>query len=156
MPDRLSITCDARELLTQMDKIIPGIEDVCKDVALEVAKRLVFGARSRVRRATGETADGIHYEESHDRKGYVVLSSFKGATISFHRHIKGYWRSKGPGAGHTQRVSPWNPVPYFLEYGTKYMTERPFFFSEVAIQEAGFQRRLSEAIQAKLDELGFT
>jgi hypothetical protein len=128
--DGFTISADATELLALLDKVGDAVDDVCRDVSRETAKRLVFGAMSRVQRATGQTAKGIHFEESRDRKGFVVLA----------------YPSEG---------DPRGPVDYWLQYGSKFMHAKPFFFAEAALEESGHLRRMTEAVSAKLEEMGF-
>lgn len=130
MADGFTMAVDASELLTLLDRVGDAVDDACRDVSRETAKRLVFGARARVKRATGQTAKGIHFEDSRDRKGYVVLA----------------YSSEGDDRG---------PVDYWLQYGTKFMHAQPFFFADAAIEEAGHLRRMTEAVSARLEELGF-
>jgi hypothetical protein len=128
--DSFTITADAREVLALLDTAGAAIDDVCRNVARETAKRIVFGARSRVRRATGQTAEGIHFEESFDRTGFMVLA----------------YASDGDARG---------PVDYWLEHGTKFMLARPFFLAQAAIEEGPHLRRMTEAVAEKLEEMGF-
>lgn len=131
MADGFTISADASELLALIGKAGDAVDDVCRDVSRETAKRIVFGARSRVRRATGHTKEGIHYEETRDKKGYVVLAY----DVTVLPHLA--------------------PVDYYLEYGTRYMQEHPFFRSAALVEEAGHLRRMTEAVALKLEEMGF-
>lgn len=129
MADGFTITADATDLLALLDKAGQVVDDVCRDVSHETAKRVAFEARARVSRATGKTAEGIHVEEARDRRGYVVLA---------------YDVNAGQ-----------PPVDYWLEYGTRHMHARPFFRSSATLEETGHLQRMTEAVAAALEEMGF-
>ena len=127
MADGFSATVDDAALLAMFDRLGPSIEFHCREVGRDTAKRIVSEAQGRVRRATGQTAKGIHWELSQDDKGYVVLGYRKGEQA---------------------------PVDRFLELGTATMLKRPFFWASMEVEAAGHRRRLEEALQAALTELG--
>lgn len=88
------------------------------------AGAIVREARGRVARRTGALAEGIHYEESADGIGWVVLA------VRADRPQVGFW----------------------VEFGTRYMTARPFMYVSAALEQPGHDRRIGaivlEAIQA--------
>jgi hypothetical protein len=91
------------------------------------AAAIVREAQGRVARRTGALARGIHYEESRDGLGYVVLAL----------------RADRPNVG------------FWLEFGTRYMTARPFLYASAIVEAPGHQRRMGDAVQASIDITGF-
>jgi hypothetical protein len=91
------------------------------------AQAVVREARGRVARRTGATAAGIHAEESRDGTGYVVL------------------------AVRADRAN----VPFWLEFGTRYMTARPFLYASAAVEAPGHQRRVGDAVGESIAVTGF-
>ena len=91
------------------------------------AAAVVREAQGRVARRTGALASGIHYEESRDGTGYVVLA-----------------------------VRPDRPnVGFWLEFGTRYMTKRPFLYASAAVEQPGHERRIAEAVADAIQVTGF-
>ena len=88
----------------------------------------IFGpeAKGRVARRTGRTAAGIHAEEAHDGNGYVVVATNEHAPLA----------------------------PVMLEFGTRYMSRREFFFASARIEEGAHERRVFEAVQTEINEKG--
>lgn len=127
MADGLTISVDAKEVLALLDRLSASAQFVTREVCLDTAKRIVAEAQRRVARATGVTETGIHWELTRDGKGYVVL---------------GYQAGKQ------------EPVDYWLQYGTKYMRSRPFFFSSALLEEGPHLRRLIARMQQWLDNVG--
>jgi hypothetical protein len=91
------------------------------------AAAVVREAQGRVARRTGALASGIHYEESRDGRGYVVLAL----------------RADRPNVG------------FYLEFGTRYMTKRPFLYASAAVEQPGHERRIADAVQTAIDITGF-
>jgi hypothetical protein len=91
------------------------------------AQAVVREARGRVARRTRATAEGIHAEESRDGTGYVVL------------------------AIRAERAN----VPFWLEFGTRYMTARPFLYASAIVEQPGHERRIADAVQQSIDVTGF-
>jgi hypothetical protein len=98
-----------------------------KAAAEVTAAAIVREAQGRVARRTGALASGIHYEASRDGTGYVVLAIRAG------RPNVGFW----------------------LEFGTRYMTKRPFMYASAALEQPGHERRMGEAVQTAIDVTGF-
>src|SRR4030095_17001935 len=46
-------------------------------------------------------------------------------------------------------------VGFWLEFGTRYMTARPFLYVSAALEQAGHQRRMAEAVETSIDVTGF-
>jgi len=91
------------------------------------AAAIVREARGRVARRTGVTASGIGYMESRDTTGWIVHA-----------------------------VHPDRPgLPFFLEFGTRYMTRRPFLYVSAALEQPGHERRIADAVADSIDVTGF-
>lgn len=123
-----SASVDASVVIAMLDRMAESADFVCREVGRETAKNIVAEAQRRVRRATGDTADEIHFELTRDGQGYVVL---------------GYQQGVGEGV-----------VDKYLEFGTKYQYARPFFFSSAQLEEGAHMRRLTARIQEWLDQVG--
>lgn len=128
MSDMFSASVDASGLLDLFDRMGPSMDFLARTVALDTAKRIVREAQARVKRATGETAEGIHFEVTYDGAGYVVLGYTKGNNDA--------------------------PVDRYLEHGTERMYARPFFFQSAELENGPHLRRLTEAMQDWLDQVG--
>jgi len=98
-----------------------------KAIAEVTAAAIVREASGRVARRTGALASGIHYEESRDGTGYVVLA------VRADRPNVGFW----------------------LEFGTRYMTKRPFLYASAAVEKPGHDRRMQEAVADAIQVSGF-
>lgn len=91
------------------------------------AKAIVREARGRVARRTGALAEGIHYEESQDGIGWVILA------VRADRPQVGFW----------------------VEFGTRYMTARPFLYVSAALEQPGHDRRIGDIVLAAIAKNGF-
>ncbi len=107
---------DTTETVALLDRLAYSAQFVLLEVARTTAQKIVQEAQARVRRATGETASEIHYELTRDGTGYIVLAYREGGNDGV--------------------------VDKYLEYGTKYMYARPFFFSSAMLEEGPHMRRL--------------
>lgn len=138
--DGLQVETDATGLLRALDRLgAELVERHTKPACKVTAERIQAGARARVARKTGRTAAGISVEESRDQLGYVVLPFDADFELALIR------------AGNDQQ--PAN-LPIWLEFGTKYMSPRPYFFAAVELERVGHDRRIREAIQDAIDENG--
>jgi hypothetical protein len=126
--DNFSATVDASSVLALFDRMGPSIEFLARNEALETAKRIVREAQARVKRATGQTASGIHFAVTYDGAGYVVLGYTTGNNDA--------------------------PVDRFLEYGTEKMYAKPFFWSSAELESGPHMRRLTDRITEWLVEVG--
>ena len=96
--------------------------------ASEVSAGLVVReAQGRAARRSGATVEGIHYEDSRDGIGYVVLAV----------------RADTPN------------LPFWLEFGTQYMTARPFLYTSAAVESPGHERRVQDAVVDAIAAAGF-
>ena len=123
----LSVDVDARPTLAALDRLAEDLAAARTKAASKVtADAIATEAKRRVRRRTGLTAEGIVVEEDRARVGYVVLAT----------------RQQFPN------------LPHWLEHGTKFMTASPFFFPSARLEEAAHERRIREALQLAIDDVG--
>ncbi|MFM9876850.1 MAG: hypothetical protein ACKVOG_03235 [Rhodoglobus sp.] len=135
----LKIDVETTGLIAALDSLGAFVFTYTKAAARVTADRIVASARARVRRRTGRTAAGITAQESYDKKGYVVLpfnDAFERALIE---------------SGNDQQ--PEN-LPIWLEFGTKKMTAKPYFFAAAKVEEQAHDRRMRAAIQDAIDAKG--
>lgn len=125
--DMFTASVDAADVLALFDRLGPSVDFVCRDVGLDTAKRITAEAQARVARATGDTETGIHYEMTRDGAGYIVLAYQAGAQ---------------------------DPVDKYLEYGTRFMGAKPFFFASAELENEAHRRRLEDRIQEFLTNVG--
>lgn len=126
MGSLLRLDVDTAGLFAAMDQAVAEIERALKSNAEITAHRIASEAEGRVRRRTGKTAAGITVEETRDGKGYVVFVQ----------------RPDMPG------------LPGWLEFGTRFMSKRDFFFASARLEEAAHERRSHEVVQDVLDAKG--
>lgn len=136
----LKIDVETTGLIAALDSLGPSIQAYTKAAARVTADRIVASARARVPRGkSGRTAAGITAQASYDGTGYVVMpfnDAFERALIA---------------SGNDQQ--PAN-LPVWLEFGTKKMTARPFFFAAARAEENAHDRRMRAAIQDAIDAKG--
>jgi HK97 gp10 family phage protein len=125
MSDRMTIDVDTTALVAALDAIPAAVHAQLKAAAKVTADNIATEARARVKRRTGQTGDAITVEETHNGDGYVVYV--------------------GDGRQH---------IGSYLEFGTKFMTAKPFLFASARLEEAAHDRRAREAVQAAIDEKG--
>ncbi|HKY90104.1 MAG TPA: hypothetical protein VJM11_03655 [Nevskiaceae bacterium] len=106
--------------------VLQEIETRTKRASEESAQAVRREAQGRVARRTGATAAAIVVVESYDGQGYVVLVDRQ----------------------HMPRL------PYWLEYGTRYMTARPFLFASALLEEGPHERRITEAVETGIAAAG--
>ena len=125
MADSFTMSVDTAPLLAALDAIPAAVRAHLKAAAQITADNIATEARARVRRRTGQTGDAITVEETHSGDGYVIYT--------------------GNGRQH---------IASFLEFGTKFMTAKPFLFASARLEEGAHQRRCREAVQDAIDEHG--
>jgi len=137
MADNFTIDVDTADLLAALDAMPDAVLRHLKPAAKITADNICREAKARLQRqlgpnATGATVRGIHVEETRDdeRAGYVVLGY---DAVTPHPH---------------------GPVDHWLEFGTRFMTARPFLFASARLEESAHDRRSHEAIQDAIDEQG--
>jgi HK97 gp10 family phage protein len=121
----MTIDVDTTALVAALDAIPAAVHAQLKAAAKVTADNIATEARARVKRRTGQTGDAITVEETHNGDGYVVYV--------------------GDGRQH---------IGSYLEFGTKFMTAKPFLFASARLEEAAHDRRAREAVQAAIDEKG--
>lgn len=125
MADSFTVDVDTTELLAALDAIPAAVHAYLKAAAKVTADRIAAEAKERIRRRTGRTGDAITVEEAHSGDGYVIFT--------------------GNGRQH---------IAHFLEFGTKFMTAKPFLFASARLEEPAHDRRCREAVQAAIDAKG--
>ncbi len=124
MAPLLTIDVDASRLIAILDQLGDVVLKHTKPAAKVTADNIAREAQARVARATGETAAGIIVQEDYTREGYIVHSA-------------------------NQRMPN---LPTWLEFSTKHMAARPYFFSSARLEENAHDRRMRQAIQDAIDE----
>lgn len=125
MADSFTVTVDDAALLVALAAIPAAVLAHLKPVAKITADNIAREAKGRVARRTGATGEAITVEETRNGDGYVVFVGHK--------------------RGH---------IGQFLEFGTKFMTARPFLFASARLEEGPHDRRSRAAVQAAIDEMG--
>jgi hypothetical protein len=125
MSDRMTITVDTRALIAALDTFADVLGVRLKADAKITADNIDREATGRVRRRTGATAEAIIVEETHSGDGYVVY-------VEGERHHVGF----------------------FNEFGTKFMTAKPFLFASARLEEGAHDRRVRQTIQDVIHEKG--
>lgn len=129
MADQFTIDVDTRELFAAMDALPAAVMAALKAEAKITAENIAREAKARINRRTGKTAEAITVAETYKGDGYVVFAG-------------------NPGTGGREHVA------FFLEFGTKYMTAKPFFFASARLEEESHDRRAREAVQRAISEKG--
>ena len=124
MSNGLTIDVDASALFKMLDQLGESADAYIKEVAKVTAERIAQEARGRVARRTGKTQSAISVtEEEHGARVFVG------------------------------RVAGRNPnVPLYLEFGTKFMSARPFLFVSAMLEEGPHMKRVERALQKAIDE----
>ena len=144
MADSLTIDIDTAPLLAALAAIPEAVHAHLKAAAKVTAERIATEARARVARRTGTTASLITVEETTSGDGYVIYVA-PDVTLSLHT---------GPsGRTHTQKVT-YNALAGWLEFGTKFMSAKPFLFVSARLEEGAHDQRAREAVQDAIDESG--
>lgn len=125
MADSFTVTVDTTALFAALDAIPAAVHAHLKAAAKVTATNIAREAKARIRRRTGKTGDAITVEETHNGDGYVIFT--------------------GNGRQH---------IAHFLEFGTKFMTAKPFLFASARLEEGAHDRRSREAVQAAIDAKG--
>jgi HK97 gp10 family phage protein len=125
MSEFLSVQADTADLLAALTAMPEVVAVFAKRAALVTGNRIAHEMKARIVRRTGATGDAITVEELHDGSGYIVFV--------------------GDGRQH---------IASFLEFGTKHMTKRDFFFAAARLEEGPHARRIEDAVQAAIDSRG--
>ena len=125
----LTIDVDTEALLRAIDAMPDAVMAFLKPASKTTADNIANEARGRVARRTGATGDAITVEEAHSGDGYVVYVA--------------------------NAAEDWPHLDIGLEFGTKFMTERPFLIVSARLEEGAHDRRARAAVQAAIDARGF-
>ena len=118
---------DTSGLASGLTQLAADLARRTKDASEVSAAAVVREAQGRAARRTGATVGGIGYTESRDETGWIVSV-----------------------------VRPDRPnVPFWLEFGTRYMTARPFLYASAALEQPGHERRIQEAVAVTIQSNGF-
>jgi hypothetical protein len=159
MPDGFSVTCDDRALLAALDRIGPAVEKYTKAAAKVTADAVQRTAQRIVARRTGATAAGIEVREDYSKKGYVVvtndvmdeadLAARKQSTSKNIRRRANakYYQEKHTGLWLEKGTVQGKP-------GSHTGAPRPFFFPASELEQSGYARRMREAVQQAIAEVG--
>lgn len=122
----MSIAVETQALIQALDRLGAKAEAYTRAAAFRTAENVRLEMQRRVARRTGRTAQSIIRTEDRGRKGYVVFVE-----------------------------NPDVPnIDLYLEFGTKHMSKRPFFFAAARLEEGAHDRRMREAIQQAITETG--
>ena len=154
MPDApLTASVESTALIAALDRLGVSVETYTKPTAKITADNIAREAKARVARRTGETAAGIVVDEDYGKVGYVVRTSdVVSGQERAQRESEINSRASRLRANRTYQQEA--HVGLYLEYGTKHMSKREFFFPSVRLEEAAHDRRMRDAIQAAIDACG--
>lgn len=127
MASLISISVDPRGAIDALTRLGPAVERHLMTAARVTAEAIKREAQGRVARRTGRTQAGITAEPAQDGTGYVV-----------------YVQTPEDG---------WPNLDIGLEFGTKYMSPRPFLHASAQLEQGPHLRRIEDAIQAAIDEV---
>jgi hypothetical protein len=126
--DSFTIDVDDLALLEALTTMPDAVMVFLKPAARITADNIAREAKSRVARRTGKTADAITVEEARSGDGYVVFVA--------------------------NAAADWPNLDIGLEFGTKFMSKRPFLFVSAQLEEGAHDRRSRDAIKAAIDSKG--
>jgi hypothetical protein len=138
----MTIDVDLGPLMRALDEIPDAITRHLKPVAKRTAEKIVAEAKSRVARRTGHTAEQIRVEETGEPTIFEQYVLDQSADDIFAYYVK----ANDPTT--RKHVEQW------LEFGTKFMTPRPFLFVSADLERASYERDSRQAIQDAIDETG--
>lgn len=135
--DAFIVEMDTAAVLAALDRLGADAAIVVKRASGETANAIVREAFARLERqlgpeATGKTARGIQMKDDRDGGGYIVQSA----------------------------RDPFPMLPVWLEKGTKRgggthpNVARPYFYASAMLEEGPHRRRLEEALQSAIDNVG--
>lgn len=127
MSDKLTIQVESAALFEALDALGVSAEKHIFDASRVTAEAIAREAAARVARRTGATARSLAVEPARVGIGWIVFAD----------------RVDMPG------------LPGWLEFGTKFMTARPFLFNSARLEEGAHTRRMLDALQQAIDDAGF-
>lgn len=128
--DSVTVTVEHDSLTPALERVSVAANAALVELARTTAASLQTEMRSRLARqtsGTGQTAEAITTEQG-DNGYYRVTSGNMGARAA--------------------------NLPIWLEFGTKYMTPRPYFYGAIELEAGTYLRRAEDAMQAAIDGLG--
>lgn len=125
MADSVTFEMDTTDFFAAIDAAPEVVARQLKRVAKVTADHIDAEATGRVRRRTGKTAEKIVVAEAYRGDGYVVYVA-----------------------------RPRTFIGRFNEFGTKFMTARPFLFVSARLEEGNHLKRSVDAVQDALNETG--
>ncbi len=123
-----TVDVDKAELLAALDAIPATVLAFLKPAAKITADHIADEARGRVARRTGATAEAITVDEARAGDGYVVYVA--------------------------NAAAHWPHLDIGLEFGTRFMDERPFLIVSAQLEVGAHDRRAREAVQAAINSKG--
>jgi hypothetical protein len=141
----MTIDVDLAPLIRALERIPDAILAHLKPVAQQTADHIVAEAKARVARRTGHTAAQIRVEDP-TRPGYTEVGP--GVVFSQEVHDDGALIIRADDPTTKLHTEKW------LEFGTRQMTARPFFFVAADLERAAYERNSRQAIQDAIDETG--
>lgn len=126
MANLLNIDVDPAGAIAALNLLGVAVERHLMAAAKLSAQSIAREARTRVARRTGATAAGITAEEARDGMGWVVFVNT-------------------PPGGFPN-------LDLVLEFGSKFMTPRPFLNPSAQLEEGSHRRRIEQAIQDAIEE----
>lgn len=130
MADQVTVTIEHDTITTAFARLGDVAHSALAAVARDTATRLKEDMQSRLRRqthGTGKTADAIAAFRTDD----------------------GFYRVTSGDMG----LRPAN-LPIWLEFGTKYMTPKPYFYGAIQLEQGAYLRRVEAALEDAISGLG--
>ena len=138
MSDFCTLEWHAEALLTAFDNLSQAVRIATNLAAHETAQAIAEEARRRVPRRRGRITRAqaarppletlITVEPMRNDTGWVVIVNDPAAPF----------------------------LPMQLEYGTRFMTQRDFFFAPARLERGRHERRMNNALQSAIDLVGST
>lgn len=126
-----TIEVDTSEIVAMLERMGPSAEGLVHDASRVTAERVQQEARARARRRTGVLVDAIAIEEmGPPLNGYRVF-------------VDEMTDERGQRA---DEFALWH------EAGTQHMSAQPFMENSATLEEQPHLRRLSDALQAAIDQ----
>ncbi len=148
MPNAGVSSTGIKELADAIDRFPKEVEEALRAIAWRTSRAVMARAKANVPVDTGYTRDNIHVIEEPDEHAFIVNAGTDRPRVRIALH-----RSKRSGRIHTQKVSL-NMLPNWLEYGTRFMTARPFMRPAGDAENDRYKRESTAAAEAAANTLG--
>lgn len=149
MADNVTFTVDASSLLSALRDFPDVLQPRLKATAKVTAEAVRSQARSRIRRATGRTAERMRVDETYKGDGYVVvMGDAVEPEVTKRREQLGMRRTAKSGSYKEAHVG------VYLEFGTRFQSARPFLFVSADVERGAHDRRVRQTIVDTLQEKG--